>query len=102
MGTASTMHSLAKRWACSCRVSASIPGALSRARQIGYATGKRIVDMVHEDLRPPDHDKEAFHNASWSIPPSAADQCTITSPPSRSHGRGCAAQEWQTVGHKVR
>ena len=43
---------------------AMIPGPYRERGQMGYATGKRIVAMVHENLRPSDiMTKQAFENA---------------------------------------
>jgi len=52
MGTASTMTSLAEAMGMMLTGCASIPAPDSRRKQIGETTGKRIVEMVHEDLRP--------------------------------------------------
>src|SRR2546423_5787104 len=64
MGTASTMNSLAEALGMQLPGSASIPAPYRERGQMAYATGKRIVEMVHEDLRPSQiMTKEAFHNA---------------------------------------
>lgn len=43
---------------------AAIPAPYRERGQIGYETGKRIVDMVWDDLRPSDiMTREAFENA---------------------------------------
>ncbi|MEX3008138.1 IlvD/Edd family dehydratase [Hoeflea sp. TYP-13] len=63
MGTATTMNSLAEALGMSLPGCASIPAPYRERGQIAYRTGKRIVDMVHEDLKPSDIMKrEAFEN----------------------------------------
>ncbi|PWT72599.1 MAG: dihydroxy-acid dehydratase [Proteobacteria bacterium] len=52
MGTASTMNSLAEALGMSLPGCAAIPAPHKERAQIAYETGKRIVDMVWEDLRP--------------------------------------------------
>ena len=64
MGTASTMNSLAEALGMQLPGSAAIPAPYRERGQMSYETGKRIVDMVWEDLRPSDIMKrEAFENA---------------------------------------
>ncbi len=52
MGTASTMTSAAEALGLTLPGAASIPAPDSRHAQMAVATGKRIVEMVWEDLRP--------------------------------------------------
>ncbi len=52
MGTASTMNSLAEALGMSLPGCASIPAPYRERQQMAYETGRRIVDMVWEDLRP--------------------------------------------------
>jgi dihydroxy-acid dehydratase len=52
MGTASTMNSLAEALGMSLPGCAAIPAPHKERAQIAYETGRRIVDMVWEDLRP--------------------------------------------------
>ncbi|MEO1693757.1 MAG: IlvD/Edd family dehydratase [Pseudomonadota bacterium] len=64
MGTASTMNSLAEALGLSLPGCAAIPGPYRERQQMAYATGKRIVDMVWEDLKPSDIlTRDAFENA---------------------------------------
>jgi len=64
MGTATTMNSLAEALGMQLPGSAAIPAPYRERGQIAYETGKRIVDMVWEDLRPTDvMTREAFENA---------------------------------------
>ncbi len=64
MGTATTMNSLAEALGMQLPGSAAIPAPYRERGQISYLTGKRIVDMVWEDLKPSDiMTKDAFVNA---------------------------------------
>ncbi|WP_448329748.1 IlvD/Edd family dehydratase [Sulfitobacter sp. M13] len=64
MGTASTMNSLSEALGMQLPGVASIPAPYRERGQAAYHTGKRIVDMVHEDLRPAQiMTREAFENA---------------------------------------
>jgi len=63
MGTASTMNSLAEALGMSLPGCASPPAPHKERAQLAYATGKRIVEMVWEDLRPSNiMTREAFEN----------------------------------------
>ncbi len=63
MGTASTMNSLAEALGMSLPGSAAIPAPHRDREANAYDTGKRIVDMVWEDLRPSKiMTREAFEN----------------------------------------
>ncbi len=63
MGTASTMNSLAEALGMSLPGSAAIPAPYRDRYENAYDTGKRIVDMVWEDLRPSKiMTREAFEN----------------------------------------
>ena len=64
MGTASTMNSLAEALGMSLPGCAAIPAPYRERQQMAYETGRRIVDMVWEDLRPSKIlTKAAFENA---------------------------------------
>ncbi len=64
MGTATTMNSLAEVLGMQLPGSASIPAPYRERQQMAYETGRRIVAMVHEDLRPSDiMTRDAFINA---------------------------------------
>ncbi len=64
MGTASTMNSLAEALGMSLPGCASIPAPYRDRAQMAYRTGRRIVEMVHEDLTPDKiMTREAFENA---------------------------------------
>jgi dihydroxy-acid dehydratase len=64
MGTATTMNSLTEALGMSLPGSAAIPAPYRERQENAYATGKRIVDMVREDLKPSDIlTRDAFLNA---------------------------------------
>jgi dihydroxy-acid dehydratase len=64
MGTASTMNSLAEALGMSLPGCAAIPAPYRERQQMAYLTGRRIVEMVWEDLKPSDIlTREAFENA---------------------------------------
>lgn len=64
MGTATTMNSLAEALGMSLPGSAAIPAVHRDRSRVAYLTGRRIVEMVHEDLKPSDiMTREAFENA---------------------------------------
>ena len=64
MGTATTMNSLAEALGMSLPGSAAIPAPYRDRQECAYYTGKRIVEMVAEDLKPSDIlTKDAFLNA---------------------------------------
>ena len=64
MGTATTMNSLAEALGMQLPGSAAIPAPYRERAQISYETGKRIVEMVWQDLRPSDiMTRAAFENA---------------------------------------
>lgn len=64
MGTASTMASMAEALGMALSGNAAIPAVDSRRRMMAQLTGRRIVQMVKDDLKPSDvMTKEAFENA---------------------------------------
>ena len=64
MGTATTMNSLAEALGMQLPGSAAIPAPYRERGQMSYATGKRIVELVHNDIRPDNiMTREAFENA---------------------------------------
>lgn len=64
MGTASTMNCLAETLGMQLPGSSSIPAPYRERAQISYETGARIVDMVHEDIKPSDvMTRASFENA---------------------------------------
>ena len=64
MGTASTMASLVEAMGMSLPTNAALPAVDARRMALAHMTGKRIVEMVEEDLKPSDIlTKDAFENA---------------------------------------
>jgi L-arabonate dehydrase len=64
MGTASTMASMAEALGMALSGNAAIPAVDSRRRVMAHLTGRRIVQMVKDDLKPSDIlTREAFENA---------------------------------------
>ncbi|MGA2793538.1 MAG: IlvD/Edd family dehydratase [Roseiarcus sp.] len=104
MGTASTMNSIAEALGMSLPGCAAIPGPYRERGQIAYETGKRIVDMVWEDLKPSDIlTREAFENA---IVVNSAIGGSTNAPIhvnaiARHIGVRLDIEDWETVGHAV-
>src|SRR5689334_19607144 len=68
MGTASTMNAVAEALGLSLTGCAAVPAPYRERGQFAYRTGVRIVEMVHEDLRPSKLlTHEAFLNAVATI-----------------------------------
>jgi dihydroxy-acid dehydratase len=64
MGTASTMNALSEALGMSLPGNAAIPAPYRERAHMAYDTGRRIVDMAYEDLRPSKIlTREAFLNA---------------------------------------
>ncbi len=64
MGTASTMNALAEALGLSLPGCAAIPAPYRERGQIAYETGRRAVEIVHEDVKPSDIlTRQAFENA---------------------------------------
>lgn len=64
MGTASTMASMAEALGMALSGNAAVPAVDSRRRVMAHLTGRRIVDMVKDDLKPSDiMTRQAFENA---------------------------------------
>ncbi len=104
MGTATTMNSLAEALGMQLPGSAAIPAPYRERGQISYETGKRIVDMVHEDLKPADiMTRDAFENA---IVINSAIGGSTNAPIhlnaiARHLGVPLDNDDWQKIGHKV-
>ncbi|BBF80509.1 IlvD/Edd family dehydratase [Asticcacaulis excentricus] len=104
MGTATTMNSLAEALGMQLPYSAAIPAPHRDRQECAYRTGKRIVDMVHEDLKPSDIlTKEAFINA---IRVNSAIGGSTNAPIhlnalARHIGVELKIEEWQQYGEEV-
>ncbi len=104
MGTASTMNSLAEALGMSLPGCAAIPAPYRERGQIAYETGKRIVEMVWEDLKPSDIlTRKAFENCivvNSAIGGSTNAPIHINAL-ARHIGVELAIDDWQKVGHDV-
>ncbi len=104
MGTASTMNSLAESLGMQLPGSAAIPAPYRDRQEMAYRTGKRIVDMVHEDLKPSDIlTKDNFIN---TIVVNSAIGGSTNAPIhiqaiAKHIGVELELQDFQTYGHKV-
>ena len=64
MGTASTMASMVESLGIALTENAAIPAADSRRKVLAQLAGRRIVDLVKEDIKPSDiMTRKAFENA---------------------------------------
>jgi dihydroxy-acid dehydratase len=104
MGTATTMNSLAEVLGMQLPGSAAIPAPHRERAQMAYETGKRVVGLVHEDLKPSDIlTREAFLNAivvSSAIGGSTNAPIHIAAI-ARHAGIELSLDDWQTHGHHV-
>ncbi|MFN4136409.1 MAG: IlvD/Edd family dehydratase [Novosphingobium sp.] len=104
MGTATTMNSLAEALGMMLPGSAAIPAPYRDRQECAWRTGRRIVEMVHEDLKPSDiMTLEAFHNA---IVVNSAIGGSTNAPIhlaaiARHMGVDLPLTDWQRLGHKV-
>jgi dihydroxy-acid dehydratase len=104
MGTASSMNSVAEALGMSLPGCAVIPAPYREREQFSFDTGKRIVGMVHEDLRPSKiMTRKAFENAV--IVASAiggSSNCTTHLIAIAKHmGVKFDLSNWQKLGHKI-
>src|SRR5262249_11547781 len=104
MGTASTMNAMAEALGMSLPGCAAIPAPYRERAQIAYETGRRVVEIVHEDLKPSDIlTRAAFENA---IVACSAIGGSTTAPIhlvaiARHVGVALSTQDWETVGYDV-
>ncbi|TYC81012.1 IlvD/Edd family dehydratase [Novosphingobium sp. BW1] len=104
MGTATTMNSLTEALGMSLPGSAAIPAPYRDRQECAWRTGKRIVDMVHEDLKPSDIlTLDAFHNA---IRVNSAIGGSTNAPIhlaalARHIGVELPLTDWEEKGHKI-
>lgn len=79
MGTASSMNAMAEAMGMSLTGCSAIPAPYRERGQMAYLTGRRIVEMVHEDLKPSMvMTRKAFENAIFVA---AAAGCSTNCPP---------------------
>jgi dihydroxy-acid dehydratase len=104
MGTATTMNSLAEALGMSLPGCAAIPAPYRERGQIAYETGVRIVEMVHEDLKPSDIiTRQAIENAMVvnSAIGGSTNATIHINAIARHIGVPLEIKEWETVAHKV-
>jgi dihydroxy-acid dehydratase len=104
MGTASTMNALAESLGMSLPGCSAIPAPHRDRARMAYRTGRRIVEMVHEDLKPSDIlTREAFENAivvNSAIGGSTNAPIHITAI-ARHAGVPLEMEDWETIGLTV-
>ena len=104
MGTALSMNSMAEALGMSLPGCAAIPGPYRERGQMAYATGKRIVEMVWEDLKPSDIlTRKAFENA---IVAASALGASTNCPPhvnaiARHIGVKLVNKDWDKIGYNI-
>lgn len=104
MGTALSMNSLAEAMGMSLPGCASIPAPYSERARIAYSTGRRIVQMVKEDLTPCRIlSRKAFENAivvNSAIGGSSNCPVHLTAI-ARHAGVELPLKDWETIGHEI-
>jgi dihydroxy-acid dehydratase len=104
MGTALSMNCLAEALGMSLPGCGAIPAPYRERGQMAYATGRRIVEMVHENLRPSDIlTRNAFENA---IVAASALGASTNCPPhlvaiARHMGVELAVEDWDRIGQDI-
>ncbi|MAY86006.1 MAG: dihydroxy-acid dehydratase [Pseudooceanicola sp.] len=104
MGTASTMNAMAEALGMTLTGSAAIPAPFRERMAMAYETGRRIVEMVWDDLKPSDIlTREAFETA---IVVNSAIGGSTNAPPhlqaiARHAGVDLEVEDWQRIGHDV-
>lgn len=102
MGTALSMNSMAEALGMSLPGCASIPAPYRERAQMAYETGRRAVEIVHEDLRPSQiMTRKAFENA---IVAASALGASTNCPPhlnaiARHMGVELNVKDWDKVGY---
>ena len=104
MGTATTMNSLAEALGMMLPGSAAIPAVHKDRAAAAYLSGKRIVEMVWEDLKPSDiMTRESFENA---ITVCSAIGGSTNAPIhlnaiARHLGLELSNDDWEKIGHTI-
>ncbi len=104
MGTASTMNAMAEALGMSLTGNSAIPAPFRERMTMAFETGKRIVQMVLDDLKPSDIlTREAFENA---IVVNAAIGGSTNAPPhlqavARHIGVDLNVRDWEDIGFDV-
>ncbi|KFI07477.1 IlvD/Edd family dehydratase [Massilia sp. BSC265] len=104
MGTASTMNAVAEALGMSLTGCSAIPAPYRERGQMAYDTGRRIVEMAHEDLRPSSIlTREAFLDAivvNAAIGGSSNAQPHIVAM-ARHAGVEITPEDWMEYGYDV-
>lgn len=104
MGTALSMNALAEALGMSLPGCAAIPAVYADRSRMAYETGKRIVEMAYEDLKPSDIlTRKAFENA---IVVASAIGASSNCPPhilaiAKHMGVPLTIEDWQILGHDI-
>ena len=104
MGTALSMNSLAEALGMSLPGCGAIPAPHAERAKIAYETGRRIVELVVEELTPSRVlTREAFENA---IAVASAIGASTNCPPhliaiARHMGVRLDVNDWETIGHNL-
>src|SRR5258707_5531042 len=104
MGTASPMNALAEALGLSLPGCAAIPAPYRERAQIAYETGRRAVEIVHEDLKPSDIlTREAFENAIVACSAIGGSSNAPIHINAIAHHVGVklSMEDWETIGHEV-
>jgi dihydroxy-acid dehydratase len=104
MGTASTMNALAEALGMSLPGCAAIPAPYRERAQIAYETGRRAVEIVHENLTPSDIlTREAFENAivACSAIGGSTNAPIHVNAIARHVGVPLAIEDWEKIGYDV-
>jgi dihydroxy-acid dehydratase len=104
MGTATTMNSLAEALGMMLPGSAVIPAVHRDRAQVAYLTGKRIVEMVQDDLRPSDiMTRQAFENviAVCSAIGGSTNAPVHYNAVAAHIGVPLANADWERIGHHI-
>ena len=104
MGTATSMNALAEVLGMSLPGCAAIPAPYRERGQMAYYTGRRMVEMVHENLRPSDiMTKKAFENAVVAAAAlGASSNCPIHMVAIARHmGVEHTLDDWQRLGPEI-
>jgi dihydroxy-acid dehydratase len=104
MGTALSMNSLAEALGMSLPGCGTIPAPYAQRAKMAYLTGRRIVEMVREDLTPSKIlTRDAFENA---IVVNSAIGGSTNCPPhiiaiARHIGVDVNIRDWEQIGHQI-
>jgi len=104
MGTASTMNSLAEALGLMLPGSAAIPAPYRDRQEAAYLTGKRIVEMVRENLRPSDIlTRAAFENciAVCSAIGGSTNAPIHVNAIARHIGVELSNDDWERIGYEL-